>query len=85
MGNSCTPVCNIRLPFLVMMPFILCGPKREEIIGEWRIMHNEELRKLYSSNIFQVFKSRTMRWPGHVMYGGEDRYGTLRERTTWMT
>jgi len=63
LGNLCTPVHNIRLPFLVMMPFILCGPKREEIIGDWRIKHNEELRKLYSPNIVQLFKSRSMRWP----------------------
>jgi hypothetical protein len=47
-----------------MMPFILCGSKREEIIGDWRIMHIEELRKLYSPNIVQVFNSRSMRWPG---------------------
>lgn len=63
-GNLCTPVYNIRLPFLVMMPFILSGPKREEIIRGWRIMHNEDLRKLYLPDIVHVFKSRSMRWPG---------------------
>jgi len=47
-----------------MMPFILCGSKREEITGDWRIMHNGELRKPYSPKTVQVFKSRSMRWPG---------------------
>jgi hypothetical protein len=47
-----------------MMPFILYGSKREEIMRDWRIMHNEELRKLYSPNIVQVFKSRSISWPG---------------------
>jgi len=41
------------------------GPKRDEVTGEWRKLHNEELNNLYSSpNIVQVMKSRRMRWPG---------------------
>jgi len=44
------------------------GPKRGEITGEWRKLHNEELRDLYSlPNIVRVVKSRRMRWAGHVM------------------
>ena len=40
------------------------GPKRDEVTGEWRKLHNEEL---YSSlNIVRVIKSRRMRWVGHV-------------------
>ena len=43
------------------------GSRRDEVTGEWRIPHNEELNGLYSSpNIVRVIKSRRMRWAGHV-------------------
>jgi hypothetical protein len=43
------------------------GPKRDEVTGEWRKLHNKELNDLYSSpNIFRAFISRRMRWAGHV-------------------
>jgi hypothetical protein len=43
------------------------GQKREEVTGEWRKLHNEELRYLYSSpSIIRIIKSRRMRWAGHV-------------------
>jgi len=43
------------------------GPKRDEVIGEWRKLHNEELNDLYSSpHIVRVIKSRRMKWAGHV-------------------
>ena len=43
------------------------GPRRDEVTGDWRRMHNEELNDLYSSpNIVLVIKSRRMRWAGHV-------------------
>ena len=43
------------------------GPKRDEVRGEWRKLHNEELSDLYSRlNIVRVVKSRRMRWAGHV-------------------
>jgi len=50
------------------------GPRRDEITGEWRRLHNEELNDLYSSpNIVRVIKWRRMRWAGHVARMGEER------------
>jgi hypothetical protein len=50
------------------------GPKRDEVTGEWRKLHNEELHDLYSSpNIIRIIKSRRMRWAGHVARMGEKR------------
>jgi len=50
------------------------GPKREEVTGEWRKLHNEELSDLYSLlNIMRVVKSRRMSWAGHVARMGEGR------------
>jgi hypothetical protein len=43
------------------------GPKRDEVTGDFRKLHNEELHKLYSSpNKIRMIKSRRMRWAGHV-------------------
>ena len=50
------------------------GCKRDEVTGEWRKLHNEELSDLYSlPNIVRVVKSRRMRWAGHVARMGEGR------------
>jgi hypothetical protein len=50
------------------------GLKRDEVTGEWRKLHNEELRDLYSSpSIIRIIKSRRMRWAGHVVRMGEKR------------
>jgi len=52
----------------------LFGPRRDEVTGEWRRLHNEDLNDLYSSpNIVRVIKSRRMRWAGHVARMGEER------------
>jgi hypothetical protein len=43
------------------------GAKRDEVTGEWRKLHNEELHDLYSlPSIIRISKSRRMRWAGHV-------------------
>jgi hypothetical protein len=50
------------------------GPKRDEVAGEWRKLHNEELNYPYSlPNIVRVVKLRRMRWAGHVARMGEGR------------
>jgi len=50
------------------------GPRRDEVTGEWRKLHNEELNDLYSSpNIVRVIKSGRMRWAGHVAPMDEER------------
>ena len=50
------------------------GPKRDEVTGEWRRLHNKELYAVYSSpNIIGVIKSRRLRWAGHVARMGETR------------
>jgi len=50
------------------------GPKRDEVTGEWRRLHNEKLNDSYSSpNIVWVIKSRRMRWAGQVSCMGEER------------
>jgi hypothetical protein len=50
------------------------GLKRDEVTGEWRKLHNEELRDLYSSpSIIRIIKSRRMRWAGYVAHMGQKR------------
>jgi hypothetical protein len=50
------------------------GPKRDEVTGERRKLHNKELRDLYSSpSIIRIIKSRRMRWAGHVARIGKKR------------
>jgi len=53
------------------------GPKRDEVTGEWRILHNEELYDLYSPNIIRLTKSRRMRSAVPVARAG-DRVGAYR-------
>jgi hypothetical protein len=50
------------------------GPKRDEVTGGWKKLHNEELRDLYSSpSIVRIIKSKRMRWAGHVARMAEKR------------
>jgi hypothetical protein len=56
------------------------GPKRDEVTGGWRKLHNEELHNVYSSSsIITMIKSRRMRWAGHVV---RDIGGTVRRKDT---
>jgi len=66
------------------------GPRRDEVTGEWRRLHNDELNYLYCSpNIVWVIKWRRMRWAGHVARMGEKRvcirswWGNRREGDHW--
>jgi hypothetical protein len=53
------------------------GPKRDERVGEWRKLYNEELNDLYSSPIIiRVIKSRRMIWAGHVARMGRGEVHT---------
>jgi hypothetical protein len=53
---------------------LIFGPKRDDVTGNWRKLHNDELYNLYSSpNIIRMIKSRRMRWAGHVARMGETR------------
>jgi hypothetical protein len=57
--------------------------KRDEVTGVWRKLHNEELHNLHSSaSIIRMFKSRRMRWTGHVARMGRRgiHIGFWRER-----
>jgi hypothetical protein len=72
------------------VPRIIFGPKGDEVTGEWRKLHNEELNDLYSSpNTFRVIKSKIMRWAGHVARMGRAEvytgfwWGNLGERDDW--
>jgi hypothetical protein len=50
------------------------GPRRDEVTGDWRKLHSEELHNFYSSpNIIRMIKSRRMRWAGHIGRMGETR------------
>jgi hypothetical protein len=49
------------------VPRRIFGPKRDEVMGEWRKLHNEELHDVYFSLcIIKIIKLRRMRWAGHV-------------------
>jgi hypothetical protein len=52
----------------------IIGPKRGEVMGEWRKLHGGDFHNFYPSpNIMRQIKSRRMRWAGHVARMGEGR------------
>ena len=56
-----------------LLTYSMVGPRRDDVTGEWRRLHNEEQNDLYSSpNIVWVINSR-MRWARHVARMGEER------------
>ena len=70
----------------------IVGPRRDEVTGDWRRLHNEELNDLYLSlNIVRVIKSRRMRWAWHVACMGKERecigswWGDWRGKDQWVT
>ena len=64
--------CSLQFENMVLRRIF--GPRRGEVTGECRRLHNEELNDLYSSpNLVRVIKPRRMRWAGHVARMGEER------------
>jgi hypothetical protein len=58
-----------------VLMIILFEPQGDEVTGDWRKLHNEELHNLYSSpSTIRIIKSRRMRWAGHVAPTGKDEY-----------
>jgi hypothetical protein len=54
-------------------------PKKGEVTGAWRKLHNEDLRDLYSSpSLIRIIKSRRMRWAGHIARMGEEKKNAYR-------
>jgi hypothetical protein len=50
------------------------GPKRDEVMGKWGKLHNEELHDVYSSpSVIRISKSKRMRWAGHVARMGKKK------------
>jgi len=72
LGLSLTEECRLRV-FENRMLRKLCGPKRDEVRGEWRKLHNEELNLYSSPNIIWVIQSRKRRWAGLVARVGHRR------------
>jgi hypothetical protein len=60
----------IPVPSLMVLRRIF-RPQREEVAGDWRRLHNEELHNLYASPNVSVSRSRRMRWVGHVARIGD--------------
>jgi hypothetical protein len=56
---------NIKINVIDIVLRRMYGPKREEVVGGWRRLHNEELHNLYALPIIRVIKSRGLRCVGH--------------------
>ena len=67
----CREECRLRVFEKGVLRRIF-GSKKDEVTGEWRKLHNEELNDMYcSSNIFRVIKWRRIRWAGHIEHMGQ--------------
>jgi hypothetical protein len=72
-SNTLREECRLSV-FEIRVLRRIFGPKRDEVTGEWRRLHNKKLYCLYSSpNIIWMIKSRRLRWGGHVARMGERR------------
>jgi hypothetical protein len=70
--NLTSDMCVVLLALMYRVLRRVFGPERDEMTGECRKLHHEELNDLYSlPNIVRVVKSRIMRWAGHVARMGE--------------
>jgi hypothetical protein len=69
--------CRLRV-FENGVPRGIFGGRRDDVTGQWRRQHNEDLYGLYSSpNIIRVIKSRRLRWAGHVACKGVEEISIL--------
>jgi hypothetical protein len=87
-------ISSFVVGFFTHIIYFLFGPKRDEVTGDWRKLHNEELHDLYSSpSIIRIMKSTRIRWAEHVTRMGEKSLGcwwesqgegATRKTTTWV-
>jgi hypothetical protein len=90
--NECRPISTSDIKtFENRVLRRIFGPKRDEVIGGWRKLQNEEIRNLYPSLIIRIIKSRKVRSAGHVARMGKSEMsaifwlGILKGRTTRKT
>jgi len=86
-GGHCTVLYCTMEQVRVCIPLLdkvkrevnrISGRKREEVVGDWRRLHNEERNNLYASpNIIRVTKSKRMRWVGNEAYMRDTRMHTI--------
>jgi hypothetical protein len=63
----------------------ICGPKRDEVTGDWRKLHNEDLHNLYSLPDIRLIKFKGMRWAGHRAFSMHGRYKKYIQKFGWKT
>jgi hypothetical protein len=73
--KSCRENQNTHFVFHFFLLRNIFGSKKEEVTGEWRKLHSEELHGLYSSGVTSLIIAMRMRWVGHVACLREERNG----------